>query len=76
MRILEVIHLRMAGDDAEALADFVQTAVEDAIDSPEVRIVTAIEASELGLRLASVLRVHGLMDHSLWVGRESPGKTP
>ena len=95
MRILEVIHLRMAGDDAEALAEFVQTAVEDAIDSPEVRIYRharvegdllvhihhgesdeRIEASELGVRLASVLRVHGLMDHSVWVGRGSPGKVP
>ncbi len=94
MRILEVIHLLMAGDDSEALAEFVQTAVEDAIDSPEVRIYRharmegdllvhlhhgesddCIQASELGVRLASVLRVHGLVDHSVWVGHESRGKT-
>jgi hypothetical protein len=30
------------------------------------------QPSELGLRLASVLRAHGLVEHSVWVGgRES-----
>jgi hypothetical protein len=93
MRILEVIHLRMAGDDSEALAEFVQAAVEDAIASPEVRIYRharmegdllvhlhheesgeRIQACELGVRLASVLRVHGLLDHSVWVRRDDPGR--
>ena len=94
MRILEVIHLRMAGDDSESLAEFVQAAVEDAIDSPEVHIYRharvegdllihlhhgesdeRLQASALGVRLASVLKVHGLVDHSVWLGRESPGET-
>jgi hypothetical protein len=31
-----------------------------------------IEPSELGVRLASLLRIHGLVDHSVWVsGGES-----
>jgi hypothetical protein len=94
MRILEVIHLRMAGDDSESLAEFVQAAVEDAIDSPEVHMYRharvegdllihihhgesddGLEASELGVRLASVLRVHGMVDHSVWLECESPGET-
>ncbi len=89
MRILEVIHLRMAGDDSEKLAEFVRAAVEDAADPPEVRIYRharvegdllihlhrqgpneGIEASQLGVRLASALRVHGLVDHSVWVGSD------
>lgn len=91
MTILEVIHLRMAGDDSETLVDLVRAAVEDPVDPPGVRIYRharvegdllihihrrgpkeAIEASELGLRLASVLRLHALVDHSVWVGSEGP----
>jgi len=94
MRILEVIHLRMAGDESETLAERVQTAVEDAVDPPEVRVYhhatvegdllihihhqgsdDRIHVTELGVRLASVLRVHGLVDHSVWLRREGSGKT-
>jgi hypothetical protein len=93
MRILEVIRLRMAGDDSGTLEEVVQAAVENAVGSSEVRVYrhatvegdllihihhrssnASIEASELGVRLASVLRVHGLVDHSVWVGRDSPGR--
>ena len=91
MKILEVIHLRMAGDESETLAEFVRTAAEDAADFAEVRIYRharvegdflihirrrgpneGIEASQLGVRLASALRAHGLVDHSVWVGSEGP----
>jgi len=92
MKILEVIHLRMAGDESETLAEFVRTAAEDAADFAEVRIYRharvegdilihihrrgpkeGTEASELGVRMASVLRLHGLVDHSVWVGSDSTG---
>jgi hypothetical protein len=86
MRILEVIHLRMAGADPEALGDVVRTAVGNAADSHDLRIYhharvegdllvhlyredadQRSQASELGLRLASLLRIHGLVEHSIWV---------
>jgi hypothetical protein len=91
MRILEVIHLRMAGDESETLAEFARTAAGDAVDPLAVRIYRharvegdllihihrtdpkeRIEASELGVRLASVLRLHGLVDHSVWIGSDGP----
>lgn len=86
MKILEVIHLRMAGDDPKSLAELVRTAVGDAADPPDLRIYhharmegdllvhlyregadEAKQASELGLRLALLLRIHGLVEHSIWV---------
>lgn len=86
MNTLEVIHLRMCGDDLELLVNTVQEAVEEAADPPDIRIYrhARIEGdlllhlnreassrgsqfSELGLRLASVLRFHGLVEHSVWV---------
>ena len=92
MKILEVIHLRMAGDDAAHLAEFVRVAAEEAPGLPEVRTyrharvegdllvhlqreasAQKIEPSELGVRLASVLRAHGMVEHSVWVGCEGHG---
>jgi hypothetical protein len=32
----------------------------------------ADQPSDLGLRLASMLRAHGLVEHSVWVQREQP----
>ena len=94
MRILEVIHLRMAGDDPKTLAELVRTAVGDAADSPDLRIYhhARVEddllvhlyreatdqrnrASELGLRLASLLRKHGMVEHSVWVRSGKPRET-
>ena len=86
MKILEIIHLRMAGDDAGPLAEFVRRLAEEAAGLPEVRTyrharvegdllvqlqreasACRIEPSELGVRLASVLRAHGMVEHSVWV---------
>lgn len=86
MNTLEVIHLRMCGDDLDLLVNTVQRAVEEAADPPEIRIYrhARIEGdlllhlhwdvssrgsqfSELGLRLASLLRFHGMVEHSVWV---------
>jgi hypothetical protein len=94
MSVLEVIRLRMAGDDSETLERVVQAAVENAGEAPEVRIYRharvegdlllhlhhppseeRTEASEVGIRLAAILRAHGLVDHSVWVGNEGPDKT-
>ena len=94
MRILEVIHLRMSGDDPEDLADLVRTAAEDAHEAVETRVYRHArvegdllihlhrrearedaQVSALGIRLASVLRSRGLVDHSVWVGNESPDQT-
>lgn len=86
MKILEVIHLRMAGNDPERLAAVVLAVVGEAGESPTVRIYrhARVEGdllvhlhhegagqrdqfSELGLRLSSVLRSHGLIEHSVWI---------
>ena len=89
MTTLEIIHLRMAGQDQEALALAIWKAVATADDAPDVRVYhharvegdliihlhregtgQDTEASVLGLRLASLLRNHGMVGHSVWVRRE------
>ncbi len=89
MKTLEVIHLRMSGDDQESLVNLVRAAVKDAAGSPDVRIYRHAriegdflvhlhregdgqrdQVSELGLRLVSLLRFHGLVEHSVWVRTE------
>jgi len=93
MRILEVVHLRMAGDESEPLAGLLHAAAGGGVDEPEVRVYRHARMegdllihlhhpetfqgtgpSELGLRLASNLRMHGLVDHSVWVGWEEPDR--
>jgi len=86
MKTLEVIHLRMVGDDLVKLTEVVQGTVADAADAPDVRIYRharvegdllihlhrygkdgSDEPSTLGLRLASLLRIYGMVGHSVWV---------
>ena len=88
MRILEVIHLRMAGGDLSELARVVRATVADAANAPDVRIYRHArvegdllihlhrdgsdekdEPSTLGLRLASLLRIYGMVGHSVWIRR-------
>ncbi len=110
MKTLEVIHLRLAGDDPGRLADEVRGAAGEAAESLEVLVYrhakiegdllvhlfrpgaeqqdaaprtrpgseadglgSEDEPSELGLRLASLLRRYGLVEHSVWVGLEGTG---
>jgi hypothetical protein len=92
MKILEVLHLRMAGDDSDPLAALVRKTATEGDGLPEVRVYRharvegdllihihrrgpheGIEASELGIRLASVLRAHGMVEHSVWISSEGPG---
>ena len=92
MRILEVIHLRMRGEDPEDLAELVRAAAEDAPDAVEARVYRharvegdllihlhrngtgdGAQVSTLGIRLASILRSHGLVDHSVWIGHGARG---
>jgi len=87
---LEVIHLRMSGDNSEGLVDLVRRAVGNPHGSPNIRIylharvendlliqlhrdepTRSDQPSELGLRLAAVLRIHGLVEHSVWIGVEN-----
>lgn len=84
-RILEVIHLRLAGHDADALPQLIYEVVGRL---PEMtvhvfrhsRVETDLlvhlhrestevvdTRSELGSRLASMLREHGLVEHSIWI---------
>lgn len=86
MNTLEVVHLRLAGDDIDQLAEVVRQAVGDISRSNSVRIYRHArvendllihihrgetsgdeKASELGLQLASLLRIYGLVEHSVWV---------
>jgi len=86
MNILEVLHLRMAGDDLDELEELVRRAAGSPGPSPSVtffrhaRVAGDLlihlawnesdhkdEPSELGLRLASFLRIHGLLEHSVWI---------
>jgi hypothetical protein len=114
MRVMEVVHLRMAGEDPEWLADLVRRAVREAdgmerikvfrhasvgsdllihlereddaggkeAESPTADDATADDAtaedppapapkpSELGTRLASLLKEYGMVEHSVWLGVE------
>ena len=86
MKILEVIHLRMVGDDLAKLTEVVHGTVADAADAPEVRVYRHArvegdllihlhwdgndqkdEPSALGLGLASLLRIYGMAEHSVWI---------
>ena len=86
MRTLEVIHLRMSGDNGEGLVDLVRRAAGSPHGSPDLRIYRHARVendlliqlhreepnqneapSDLGLRLAALLRIHGLVEHSVWV---------
>ena len=86
MKTLEVIHLRMVGDDLAKLTEVVQGTVADTADAPDVRVYRHPrvegdllihlhwdgndhndEPSALGLSLASLLRIYGMAEHSVWV---------
>ena len=91
MNILETLHLRMAGDDLDALVELVRKVTGPPGNSPRVDVFRhsrvrgdllihlhwdgpdqTDQPSESGLRLASLLRIHGLVEHSVWVrGGES-----
>lgn len=94
MNILETLHLRMAGDEAEDLMELVRSMTAAPGPSPPVDIFrhsriqgdfliqlhwtrpdSTDQPSELGLRLASLLRMHGLVEHSVWVRGERVGRT-
>ena len=89
MNTLEMLHLRMAGDDLDAIVDLVRRAAGGPGGLPSVAIYrhSKVEGdllihlvgdepnrgdmpSELGLGLASLLRMHGLVEHSVWVSPE------
>ena len=88
MRILEVIHLRMGGDDPQDLADLARAVAAEDSGDVEVRVYRhpsvegdllihlhhdgGAQMSPLGIRLASILRSCGLVDHSVWVGQAGP----
>jgi hypothetical protein len=94
MKILEVIHLRMMGDEPEDLAELVRAATENVHDAVEARVYRharlegdllihlhrnkaqeGVQMSSLGLRLASILRSRGLVDHSVWTSCEGHGNS-
>jgi len=85
MRWLEIIHLRLAGENPGALVDAIRKTVDSGTDSMGVRIYRHAKlesdlivhlhrnaagatgrASDLGARLASVLREYGMVEHSVW----------
>jgi len=86
-RVLEIVHLRLAGDETQTLLELVQGAVAQEGTEASVHVfrhagitsdlavhivrgeVEATEApSDLGNRIASILRWHGLVEHSVWIG--------
>jgi hypothetical protein len=85
MKWLEIVHLRLAGDNPGVLVDSIRKTVDSEAHSMEVRIYrhTKLETdlvihlhrevtggreltSDLGARLASVLRDYGMVEHSVW----------
>jgi hypothetical protein len=89
MNTLEMLHLRMAGEDLDDLVELVRKVTDPPGGSAAVNIFRhsrvqgdllihlywdrpdqGDQPSELGLRLASLLRKHGLVEHSVWVSAE------
>ena len=85
MKTLEIIHLRLAGDNLQTLVDVIRTSIDSGPGPMKVRIYRharlkndlvvhlhregaerSDHASDLGERLASVLREHGMVEHSVW----------
>jgi len=94
MNVLEVIHLRMAGDDVQDLVEVLRRALGSPGGGVEGRIYVHPQVpgdllihiqrdradqgdgpSALGLRLADLLRLHGLVEHGVWV-RAGDGLQP
>jgi hypothetical protein len=106
MIVLEVVHLRMAGEDPNWLAETVARAVRDAHGQERVRVfrhasvasdllihlerevgtesgeafdpsMGTTKAGELGTRLASLLKMYGMVEHSVWLRAEyGPPENP
>ena len=89
MKVLETLHLRLAGDDLDDLVELVRGALGTPGSSPRVAIYRhsrvqgdllihlrwegpeqSDDPSEIGLRLAALLRFQGLVEHSVWVQGE------
>ena len=84
MKILEIIHLRLAGKDPENLVDIIRGSSGSASELSEARIYRhsrlendlAIHlhrdagsdkgTSDVGVRLAAVLKEIGMVSHSVW----------
>jgi hypothetical protein len=91
IRILEILHLRLAriepGELTEVMAEVVRAAEEEGVRVyRHSRIDTDLLVhlhregeegddgpSELGSRLVSLLRDHGIVEHSTWI--QHPGRT-
>ena len=89
MKVLEVVHLRMAGEDPEWLAEMVGRAIRDAEGAERIRVFRhgsvdsdllvhlerddlggGPKAGKLGTRLAELLKMYGMVEHSVWCGIE------
>ena len=85
MKTLEIIHLRLAGQNPQTLVEVIRKSIDAEPEPMDIRIYrhTRLEtdlvvhlhrevaeksdrASDLGARLASVLREHGMVEHSVW----------
>lgn len=86
MSTVEIVHLRMAGENFEALVSEVRQACIDWDGTAQVRLYrhgrlrsdlmihlhqtgtpNVPETSDFGTYLASVLRIYGIVDHSVWL---------
>ncbi|MFV2073804.1 MAG: hypothetical protein ACC742_14280 [Thermoanaerobaculales bacterium] len=85
MKTLEIIHLRLAGENPQTLVEVIRKSIDSESDPTEARIYRharlktdlavhlhrevagkSDRASDLGIRLASLLREHGMVEHSVW----------
>jgi hypothetical protein len=91
-RILEVIHLRLAGRGSEELAQLTVEAILEARETgahvyrhsrvgSDLLVQFHREApdgddsrSDVGSRLASLLREHGIVEHSVWIEHSNRGR--
>ena len=86
VKSLEIVHLRMAGEDLEALVKEIRRACDGWEDAAHMRMYRhgrlnsdlqihllhdapgdVPQASDFGTHLASVLRIYGIVDHTVWL---------
>lgn len=85
MKTLEIIHLRLTGENPENLETMIRKCIGTEFEKMEIRIyrngklasdlavhlIRDVDendrgASDVGIRLAAMLRDHGMVYHSIW----------
>lgn len=95
MKILEIIHLRLAGETSRNMVKLMREFIGPEPEGVEVRFYCHVKLendiavhlhregagreegpSEVGTRLAALLKDYGMVDHSVWIDCRGRDETP